>query len=591
MFKEYISQKKMETASRMPDFTKIKTGVNEKKRRGPKRASSREPEVPEDVYRKCNFCGKPILNRDVRENLYRCPKCGGYFRVHARSRVELIADAGSFEEFDLRMPVVNPLSFPGYEDKLSLMREKTGLDEAVVTGRCRIDGEAAVLCVMDNRFIMSSMGYNVGEKITRAIERADEEELPLIIYCASGGARMQEGIVSLMQMAKTSAAIKRHRDKGLLYISVLTNPTMGGVTASFAMLGDVTIAEPKALIGFAGPRVIEQTIGEKLPEGFQHAEFLLEHGFVDIIAERQDQKRLLADLIRAHDMKKGLEAFRGFISSAEHGAPAGDKAMEALDTVSAWDRVKLSRDARRPRALDYIQSIFTDFYELHGDRAYGDDPAVIGGIALFHGLPVTVIAEQKGKDTKDNLRRNFGMPKPEGYRKALRLMKEAEAFGRPVICMVDTPGAYPGISSEERGQGEAIAACIAELSTLRVPVASVVISEGGSGGALALAAADRVYMLENATYSILSPEGFASILYKDSKKAKEASEIMKITAEDLLKLKVVDAIIPEPKGLCKDTMAPTAEELDRLLTGFLSENAFRSGDELSLERFNRYRNM
>ena len=358
MLKDLITQKKMENASRMPDFTKIKTGINTR-RPGRKKKDPAVPEVPEDVYRKCTYCGKAILNRDVRENLYRCPKCGGYFRVHARRRVELIADPGTFEELDPRMPEADPLSFPGYREKLSSMREKTGLDEAVLTGICRINGERAVLCVMDNRFIMSSMGYVVGEKITRAVEKADEERLPVIIYCASGGARMQEGIVSLMQMAKTSAALKKHRDAGLLYISVLTNPTMGGVTASFAMLGDVIVAEPEALIGFAGPRVIEQTIGEKLPEGFQHSEFLMEHGFLDIIAGREEQRQLLSRLIKAHDIKNGRKRF-GSLTMISAEAPgklpsANENGRSDKKAAEAWDKV---REEAKAREFDRKYHIF-----------------------------------------------------------------------------------------------------------------------------------------------------------------------------------------------------------------------------------------
>ena len=594
MLKDLITAKKMENAARMPDFTKIKTGVNEQKR-GRRKKAVAVPEVPEDIYRKCSYCGKPILNKDVRENLYRCPRCGGYFRVHARRRVELLADKGSFMELDAHMPVADPLDFPGYEEKLEAMREKTGLDEAVLTGTCTIDGERAVLCVMDNRFIMSSMGYVVGEKLCRAIEHADAEELPVIIYCASGGARMQEGIVSLMQMAKTSTAIRRHQEKGLLYISVLTNPTMGGVTASFAMLGDVIIAEPRALIGFAGPRVIEQTIGEKLPEGFQRSEFLLEHGFVDLIAGREEQKSLLSRLIRFHDMRSGR---KHFLKTADQKPVSLTRSRIGVQRPevpgqerSAWDRVRISRAQDRPRAMDYIDAIFDDFTELHGDRAYGDDPAIVGGLAFFHGLPVTVIAEQKGRDTKDNLKRNFGMPKPEGYRKALRLMKQAEAFGRPVVCFVDTPGAYPGISSEERGQGEAIARCIYELSGLRVPVLSIVISEGGSGGALALGVANEVWMMENATYSILSPEGFASILYKDAKKAREASEIMKITAEDLYALGAVDAVIPEGEELSQETLQGPASEIGGRLEAFLRRTGDMSKEKIVEERFERFRRL
>ena len=278
MLKDLIKQYRTEKTVKKPNFSRIKTGVNEAKAVMPEDegASAKVkiggksytalpvPEVPDDCYRKCNFCGKAILNMDVRKNLYRCPKCGGYFRVHAYRRVEMIADEGSFEEINKTMPFVNPLSFPGYENKVQVMKEKYGLDEAVVTGRCRIQGEKAMLCVCDSRFIMSSMGHNVGEKITEATELATKEGLPLIIYCCSGGARMQEGIVSLMQMAKTSAALKRHHDAGLLYVSVLTNPTTGGVTASFAMLGDVILAEPKALIGFAGLSALRVPSGARL---------------------------------------------------------------------------------------------------------------------------------------------------------------------------------------------------------------------------------------------------------------------------------------------------------------------------------------
>lgn len=217
---------------------------------------------------------------------------------------------------------------------------------------------------------------------------------------------------------------------------------------------------------------------------------------------------------------------------------------------TAWDRVILARKTDRPKALDYINSIFEDFIELHGDRNFADDKAIVGGIATFEGRPVTVIGEQKGKKAKENLERNFGMPNPEGYRKALRLMKQAEKFNRPIITFIDTPGAYPGMGAEERGQGEAIARNMYEMSKLRVPIICIVIGEGSSGGALAIAVGDKIVMLENAIYSILSPEGFASILYKDASKAKEAAEDMKATAEDLKKFGIIDKIIKEPEGRC-----------------------------------------
>ena len=579
-----------------PDFSRLKRGVNAE---GDNDARNL-PEIPDNMWKKCNFCGKPILTADVKENLYRCPKCGGYFRVHAYRRVEILCDEGSFQEWDKEMPFVNPLDFPGYKAKVDATKEKFKLDEAVISGECLINGERTALCICDGRFIMSSMGYNVGEKITRAIEKATEMRLPIVIYCCSGGARMQEGIISLMQMAKTSEALKRHHDAGLLYISVLTNPTTGGVTASFAMLGDVILAEPKALIGFAGPRVIEQTIRQKLPEGFQRSEFLLKHGFVDAIVKREDQKEVISEIIRLHDkdlIEKSMKTF-GRVSDLDEAEISADGAVNAdgaeekasgKTESTAWQRVLISRDPKRPTAKDYMDLIFDDFIELHGDRCFGDDGAVIGGLAYFHGLPVTVIAQQKGKNTKDNILRNFGMPLPEGYRKALRLMKQADDFRRPIICLIDTPGAYPGMESEERGQGEAIARCLYEMSGVKVPVVSLVVGEGGSGGALALAVSNEVWMLENAIYSILSPEGFASILYKDSKKAPEAAEVMKITAADLKKLNVIEKIIREDEPASSENIHEIAKLIDEELSDFLARYKDKTPDDIARERYDRFR--
>ncbi len=421
------------------------------KRKGQTAADTRGPEVPEGLVRKCNMCKAAIIAEDVRKGCYICPKCGGYFRMHAYRRIESVADEGTFEEWDRGLSTKNPLQFKGYTEKVAALQEKTGLDEAVTTGRACIGGEETALAVCDGRFLMASMGEVVGEKITRAVERATQEELPLIVFACSGGARMQEGIVSLMQMAKTSAALKRHSDAGLLYITVLTDPTTGGVTASFAMLGDIILAEPNALIGFAGPRVIGQTIGQKLPKGFQRSEFLLEHGFIDQIVERPRMKETLSRLLKLH-RDRGIQMLR---SSGEMRQSL--KIPAGLDKAKAWERVTASRQKDRPVGKDYIEALFTEFTEFHGDRYFGDDQAIVGGVARFRGMPVTVIAQEKGRDTKENIRRNFGMPSPDGYRKALRLMKQAERFHRPVICFVDTPGAFCGVEAEERGQGEAIA--------------------------------------------------------------------------------------------------------------------------------------
>lgn len=594
-----------------------------------------QPNIPQGLWRKCNKCGRPIYTEDVKNNFYICPKCDGYFRVHAYRRIEMTIDSGSFEEWDREMEFVNPLNFPEYEKKVQAVREKTNLNEAVVTGRGTIHGQKTVIAVCDSRFIMSSMSHNVGEKIARAVERATALRLPVIIFACSGGARMQEGLVSLMQMEKTSAAIKRHSDAGLLYISVLTEPTTGGVTASFAMLGDIIIAEPKALIGFAGQRVIEQTIRQKLPEGFQRAEFQMEHGFVDLIVERPEMKDTLSSILRIHanrnewnykgegrrkqESEKAQESgsARKIQGSAEGekgtGSLSEQELLAALEKsfdrksavikrtpekelqeianrqLSAWDTVLISRSEDRLISSDYIEELFDGFIELHGDRYFGDDGAIIGGIATWHGMPVTVIAQEKGKSTKENLKRNFGMPNPEGYRKALRLMKQAEKFGRPIICFVDTPGAFPGIEAEERGQGEAIARSLFEASNLTVPVLAIVVGEGGSGGALAMAVGNEVWMMENAVYSVLSPEGFAAILWKDGKKASEAAKVMKMTAKDLYELGLIECIIPEPEPATKANKEEICRELDWKLEEFFLRFRDMTRAEAVSQRYDRFR--
>ena len=565
------------------------------------------PEVPEGLLRKCNKCGAAIIAEDVKQGYYICPKCGGYFRVHAYRRIQMVIDEGTFEEWNQDLIGGNPVNYKGYPEKVQALQEKTGLKEAVVTGKGKINGRDTVIAVCDGRFLMASMGWAVGEKITRAVERATEEKLPIIIFACSGGARMQEGITSLMQMAKTSAALERHSKAGLLYVSVLTEPTTGGVTASFAMLGDIILAEPGALIGFAGPRVIEQTLRQKLPKGFQRAEFLVEHGFVDDIVRRENLKETLGKILEIHAVSwKTENRIRTDAAELHHAdypgsdfenltndkcdSDRGDSNPAGINPyLTAWDRVQISRKIDRPSGSDYIEALFTDFMEFHGDRNYGDDKAIIGGIAKFHGKPVTVIVQEKGTNTKENIAHNFGMPMPEGYRKALRLMKQAEKFHRPVICFVDTPGAFCGIEAEERGQGEAIARNLWELAGLKTPVLSIVTGEGGSGGALVLAAGDQVWMLENSIYSILSPEGFASILWKDSTKAKEAAGVMKLTAGDLYEKGIIEQVIPEPENLTPESMWQVAERLNDKICTFLQKYTSLSEEELLETRYARFR--
>lgn len=583
-------------------------------------ASQIKPEVPEGLLKRCNKCGKGIFTEDYKKNLYICPKCGGYLRMPAQKRIEFLTEADSFEEWDTGLSTENPLHMIGYPDKIKALQDKTKLDEAVVTGKARIGENEVALMVMDGRFLMASMGEVVGEKIARGVERATKEKLPVIIFTCSGGARMQEGMTSLMQMAKTSAALKRHSDAGLLYITVLTDPTTGGVTASFAMLGDIILAEPKALIGFAGPRVIEQTIHKKLPKGFQRSEFLLKHGFIDKIVERKDMKTVLEQILTMHRLTtkhSGIVKNTGAVSEiktdlntvnpsskredvqAVSNKNAGKSRKQKLSLAqkkragekTAWERVVTSREKDRPVGEDYIYGLFEEFIEFHGDRNFGDDAAICGGIAYFQGKPVTVIAQMKGKSTAENIARNFGMPEPEGYRKALRLMKQAEKFHRPIICFVDTPGAFCGMEAEERGQGEAIARNLYEMSALKTPILSVLIGEGGSGGALAMAVADEVWILENAVYSILSPEGYAAILWKDGSQAARAAKAMKLTSYDLYKAGFVEKIIPEPEVYTLDSIINVFDNLEENISVFLKNSKSMTEEERVEQRYQRFRSM
>ena len=534
------------------------------------------PAVPPGMWIKCTKCGKLIYRKELEKNKFICMKCGKYFRMPSENRILDIIDEGSFVELFTDVLDKNPIDFPGYSEKKEIIKKETNLEEAVITGKASIGHIEVMLGVCDTRYLMGSMGYIVGEKITKLFENATKAQLPVIMINCSGGARMQEGIISLMQMAKTVDSVKQHSDAGLLYISVLTDPTTGGVAASFAILGDVILAEPNSLIGFAGPRVIEQTTKQKLPVGFQTSEFLYEHGFLDMIVIRRELKERIYEILKAHQKPKVIERKRKTISVCTF-----------CDYKDSWKKVQLSRKIDRPTTVDYITHVFERFIEFHGDGETGEDQAIIGGIAFLDNIPVTVIGHQKGKTTEERIIRNFGMAHPEGYRKAIRLMKEAEKFRRPIITFIDTPGAACGVEAEKRGEASAIAKCIYEMFNLKVPILSILIGEGGSGGALGLAVANEVWAMENSTYSILSPEGFASILWKNEKRAKEAANLMKMTAKDLLDLGVIEKILPEGNGASEFKVI--TDFLQVQILDFIYNMSLKNEDEIVASRETRFR--
>jgi acetyl-CoA carboxylase carboxyl transferase beta subunit/acetyl-CoA carboxylase carboxyl transferase alpha subunit len=548
--------------------------------------------IPSNLWFKCPRCQNEIFQEEYVSQMKVCPKCGYHSRITAAERLGFTIDEGSLIEFDKNMSSLNPIDFPGYEEKIEKLQKLTGLKEAVITGECTIGGERTVIGIMDSNFMMASMGSVVGEKITRAFEHATANSLPIVLFTASGGARMQEGIVSLMQMAKTSGAAARHSDAGNLYITVLTDPTTGGVTASFASLGDIIIAEPKVLVGFAGRRVIEDTIKQRLPDEFQSAEFMLAHGFVDMIIMRRDMRDVLTKLLKSAGCS--LAAEKAEPKTSMESLPS-EKPVENISgkqqkcNISAWEHIEIIKHKNRPTIKDYIPMIFDEYFEMHGDRLFADDCAITGGIASFKGQPVTIVGMVKGKNLEENKKCNFAMPSPEGYRKALRIMKQAEKFHRPVICFVDTPGANCSIEAEERGQGEAIAKNIFEMMRLQTPIITIILGEAGSGGALALAVCDELDMLENSTYSVISPRGFSSILWKDSSREKEAAELLKMTATDLVGLRVADHIIPEPIGGAHNNPQLTAATILTYID--IALNKFKDTDKTELlnNRYMRFR--
>ncbi|MGP3987976.1 acetyl-CoA carboxylase carboxyl transferase subunit alpha [Streptomyces sp. 3N207] len=514
----------------------------------------------------CTSCRSLVYGKRYKRLLHVCPECGAHARLDAPARIAQLFDEGSIHYLDVPKTQHNPLDFVDqrpYDERLQQARHKTGQQDAVLAVRGRIEGRPLTAAVMDFRFFGGSLGVAAGEAVTTAAEHALKDRTPLLLVTASGGARMQEGALSLMQMAKTSNALAELDESGLLTVTLVTDPTYGGVAASFATLSDVVVAEPGARMGFAGPRVIEQTIRQQLPDGFQTAEFLRDHGLVDDVWERGELRARLARLLAVSDTPAPAWG------SGEEDPVVRDSQL--LDQLPAWDCVQLAREAGRPTTLEHIGFWLDGFVELHGDRAGEECAAIVGGIGCLDGLPVMVVGHQKGHTTAELVARNFGMPSPAGYRKAARLMRLAAKLRIPVVTLIDTPGAYPGLTAEETGQSGAIAENLRLMGSLPVPVVAVVTGEGGSGGALALGVADRVLICANATYSVISPEGCAAILWKNAAEAAVAADELALDAASLLRLGVVDGVIPEPEGGGHVDTAALSDSVRRAVVAALRE--------------------
>jgi acetyl-CoA carboxylase carboxyl transferase beta subunit/acetyl-CoA carboxylase carboxyl transferase alpha subunit len=531
----------------------------------------------------CPGCRKVHTAGVLEEHFYICPECHHYLSMPSRTRLAMLVDDGSFRELDRDLVSVDPLDFAdlkSYRVRLQDARRETGVREAVTTGFCRIGGHRAVIAVFDFAFLGGTMGSVVGEKIAHAFEEAIQQRLPVVSIAASGGARVQEGMLSLMQMAKVAAAASLHDRQGLAFISVLTNPTFGGVTASFASLGDILIAEPHAQIGFVGPRVIEQTTGIAPPKDSHHAETLLQAGLIDLVIARRDLQSVIAYLIANLKHTRMAEATGDIM-------PPAPKHKR----LPAWQKVGLARHSGRPTARFYIDRMASRFLELHGDRWSGDDPAIVGGLAELNGDIVVIIGQDRGGTAEERAASHDGKAYSEGYRKSIRLMRLASKFRIPVVTLVDCPNAQSSYESEHRGIAHALARNLATMANLPTPIVSAVIGEGGSGGALALGVADRVLMLENAIYSVISPEGAAAILYRDAAKAEAVSGGLKLTAQDLYSLGIIDVVVPEPDGGAHLDPAKSADTLKKYLLAALHAFADVPPRQLLDNRYQKYRHI
>ena len=516
-----------------------------------------------------------------------CDHCGYHFVWSASNRIEHLADAGSFRPIGQDIQPIDFLGFADeqpYSEKLLANQEKTGLRDAILIGRCRIGGTETVLAVLDFHFMGGSMGSVVGEQVKVAFEYARRHRLPVVTVVNSGGARMQEGIISLMQMPKTAAAVQRFHLSGLFYLSILTSPTTGGVFASFASLGDVILAEPKAIIGFAGPRVAEQVTGQKLPTGSHRAEMLLTAGQLDAIVARRDLPHTVATLLKAARTE----------TTPHHSPAASAKDLSSIATHTpgnaAWEHVNLVRRPDRPTARDYIRYLSPHFLELCGDRCYGDDPTVITGLGEMDGQSVMFVGQERLRGTRENAQEETQVrPRPEGYRKAVRVMELAARFHCPLVTFVDTSGADPGDESERHGIAWSLAHCLSTMSSLPVPIVTIIIGEGASGGAVAFAVADHILMLENAIYEVIAPEGAATILYRDAEKATLVAEQLRLTALDCLQLGVVDAIIAEPLSGVQADPLMVMQALHHHLLHAIAELKHVSTKQLLARRYYKFR--
>ena len=538
------------------------------------------------VHDRCLYCEEPISDSHSYLAARVCPFCRFHYTITARERIDLLADRGTFRESHKYLSSVAPLSFAQrgrYGQLMAQDQNRTGLTEAAVTGKCKIDGEDVVLIVLDFSFMGGTMGSVVGEKVTTALESAAKVGIPVVAVVSGGGVRVQEGVLSLMQMAKTVTAANKLRDEGAPFIVVLANPSTGQAYASFANLADVILAEPKSLIGLSPLRTLRETSTIPLPLDAHTAEAHVGHGLLDNVIDREALRTRVSVLLR---ILQGGKREKAKEEKAKEAALL-KSAEEECAAVDPWDALSAVRHSERPAAATYFRQMLDPFIELRGDRLNSDDRSVVAGVGYLSGQPVAVIGQQRRPLAEGERYHVY----PDGLRKALRVISLASKFRLPLITLVDTQGADPGLEAEEQGIGNAIARTLSAMLDVPTPIVSVVIGEGGSEGALALGLADRILMQQYAVYSPISMNHNLAGAFHEPLLDREAADALMLTAQDCVELGVADKVIPEPEGGSHMDPRAAGTSLQNCIMRELGKLCKMSQGKLIKRRYGKFRRM
>jgi len=533
------------------------------------------------VHDRCLFCEEPISDSPSYLTYRVCPFCRFHYTVTARERIELLVDKETFRENYKYVKTVEPLSFSRrnrYRKFLEQDQNRTGLTEAAVAGKCRIGDVETMLIVLDFGFMGGTMGSVVGEKVSMAFENAARRGIPAVAVVSGGGVRIQEGVLSLMQMAKTVTAANRLRDEEVPLIVVLANPSTGQAYASFANLADVILAEPGSLIGLSPLRTLREVSKMPLPLDAHTAEAHVGHGLLDNVVDRENLQPRIASILQILTAQKhGKSNHKNLLKSEP----------EECDEVEPWEAMTVARNLERPQASSYFRSILDPFIELRGDRLNSDDRSVVIGIGFMDGLAVAVIGQQRRTLVEGERYHVF----PDGLRKAQRLIDLASRFKLPLVTLIDTQGADPGLEAEEQGIGNAIARTLSSMLTVPTPMVSVVIGEGGSEGALALGLSDRILMQQFAIYSPISVNHTLGAAHHDHMLDREAAEALMLTAHDCLELGIADEVVPEPDGGSHVDPHKASTDLQTAILTNLFQLSKMSEGKLLKKRYKKFRRM